>query len=168
MCILNGKSGSFLFTWLHFLLLLLLYCLSCVFFLCAFFSHVDSYKRLRCTARIETIHHEILQTACPSVHTKSPFSFTLMLVPMCLGSSSILTSSYWDPSSSQRLSSLHRMRSCFFFFFFWCSTCWKVYLCAHNISYISCLLSAENQTIVWGVARVPGGSELQLLTVQRA
>lgn len=115
MCILNGKSGSFLFTWLHFLLLLLLYCLSCVFFLCAFFSHVDSYERLRCTARIETIHHEILQTACPSVHTKSPFSFTLMLVPMCLGSSSILTSSYWDPSSSQRLSSLHRMRSCFFF-----------------------------------------------------
>lgn len=39
------------------------------------------------------------------------------------------------------------------------STSWKVYFCADNISYIPCLLNAENRTIVCGAVRVSGGSE---------
>lgn len=37
---------------------------------------------------------------------------------------------------------------------FLCSSRWKVYFCADNISYIPCLLNAENWAIVWGTVRV--------------
>lgn len=139
--ILNGKLGSFLFTWLHFLLLLLLYCFSCV-------SSSTSLSIMSTSNDLPFSLHSIV----------FPFSH-LKLVPMCLESSSILTCSYWGLISiPETLSSVFPGCTAAFLR----STRWKVYFCADNISYIPCLLNAENWTIVCGAVRVPGGSESRL------
>lgn len=87
------------------------------FFLCAFFSHVDSYKRLRCTARTETIHHEYFKRLALQFTLNRHSLSHLSWFPCVWGA---VQSSLPHTGTHHRhrdcLSSLHRIHSCFFFF----------------------------------------------------
>lgn len=112
-----------------------------------------------CFFLYESIHHEHFKRLALQSALNSLSLSHLKLVPMCLESSSILTCSYWGLISiPETLSSVFPGCTAAFLR----STRWKVYFCADNISYIPCLLNAENWTIVCGAVRVPGGSESRL------